>query len=567
MPDVFISYARADRKQVRLIAMALAKEGFGVWWDPKIKPGKKWNDAIRKALQRSDCVVTCWSPTSIKSDWVAAESHHGYASQSLVPIMLRACVPPLPFNVIQASDLSQWKGDPDDPEWVAALERVRDAIEKKRRPPSAAPTVEEAQAAARLAAAGAVTGATTASTADATPQYRLSRTRGRMAPRASRWVLAAVVVGVVITGGLWAADRYAPGFVRSVADRYLPGGETASVEPPITPGAFQEASLPQLPQATDTAVLEDLPPAQEPADFTPPQSAPPTTAPTAPTGTDYAGQLDSCARRLAFACPAAAGRAPLGFRQNGRMEPAERRFLATLGVPLDPVGAQSTRACSAALGASSPTAAYRSACGTLIYTTTPGAPAPVTPPQSTTDAAPQTPPPSDQTADTQDNNNRTPWGAILGAGAAIGAAILMNQGNNNNNNDDQSTPQRSPNDPGPIGYAPQPGVTRVSAPAARSALPALPGVQLSLQSVEAQLDQCLNRLARYCPQRPSGFASDGRLSSSERALLSSASLFQPAGEVSRTNYSTCQAHLSAASRPASSGAARAYLPLATACGA
>ena len=50
MPDVFISYARADRKHVRLIALALQKEGFSVWWDPKIKPGKKWNDSIRRAL-------------------------------------------------------------------------------------------------------------------------------------------------------------------------------------------------------------------------------------------------------------------------------------------------------------------------------------------------------------------------------------------------------------------------------------------------------------------------------------------------------------------------------------
>jgi adenylate cyclase len=123
--DVFISYSRSDRKRVRLIALGLAAEGFSVWWDPEIKPGAKWNDAIRKSLDNAAAVITCWSPDSVKSSWVVAETTHASNKNCLVPCTVRSCHPPIPFNMIQSADLWHWKGYAVDPDWMLLLRQVR----------------------------------------------------------------------------------------------------------------------------------------------------------------------------------------------------------------------------------------------------------------------------------------------------------------------------------------------------------------------------------------------------------------------------------------------------------
>ncbi|MDX2236033.1 MAG: toll/interleukin-1 receptor domain-containing protein [Hyphomonadaceae bacterium] len=572
MPEVFISYARADRKHVRLIALALQKEGFSVWWDPEIKPGKKWNDAIRKALSRADCVVTCWSPASAKSDWVAAESHHAYATGGFVPVMLKPCVPPLPFNVIQASDLTAWRGDPDDAEWVAALERVRAAIEGKRRPPVAAPTAEEAQAAVRAAAIGAASVGATAQAEPPPAEYALSKTRGRMKPRASRFVLAAVVVGVVITGGLWAADAAAPGLLATWAHRLAPQIFPAPPAPaesaPFTVDPIQEAALPTPPAAPPAlTLLEELPPDVAPAPIAPaPDPATPPRRPGANPGASLGGQLEACATRLAFACPAAAGRAPLGFRGNGVVDPAERRFLATLGVALDPADSGSVRTCEAALQASAPSPALRSACGTLIYPTTPAPPTQVT----ATPPATATP--------TRDPAGAQPAAPTRGVGEQLvegmirqlpGLLAQREQTREQTRDPAQSQPQQAQpsRQSAPTATTPPQTQTQSAAQqlATRTPLPGLPSVQLSIAGIDAQLDRCLNQLARYCSPPATGFAADGRISTAERALLSSTQLFQSPGALTRENLQTCEAHVQAAARPATTGATRTYLPLAAAC--
>src|SRR5262245_13271139 len=139
MTDVFISYARADRERVRLIAHGLTAEGFSVWWDPDIKPGKKWNDVIRRALGDAAAIVTCWSPRSAKSDWVIAETTHGHGRQALVPALIQRCQPPIPYNMVQSVDLTRWRGHPDDGEWIELLRQVRRLVEAKRRLAAAPP--------------------------------------------------------------------------------------------------------------------------------------------------------------------------------------------------------------------------------------------------------------------------------------------------------------------------------------------------------------------------------------------------------------------------------------------
>jgi hypothetical protein len=44
--DIFISYSRDDLAKAKQLATALEQEGWSVWWDQEIPPGKTWADYI-----------------------------------------------------------------------------------------------------------------------------------------------------------------------------------------------------------------------------------------------------------------------------------------------------------------------------------------------------------------------------------------------------------------------------------------------------------------------------------------------------------------------------------------
>ena len=40
--EIFLSYDKSDRKKVRILAEALAKQGHSIWWDRDIHGGKRY---------------------------------------------------------------------------------------------------------------------------------------------------------------------------------------------------------------------------------------------------------------------------------------------------------------------------------------------------------------------------------------------------------------------------------------------------------------------------------------------------------------------------------------------
>lgn len=62
MKHVFISYVRENKKDVDLLCGELAKHEISVWLDRNnIKPGTRWKDAIRQAIQSGAFFIACFS--------------------------------------------------------------------------------------------------------------------------------------------------------------------------------------------------------------------------------------------------------------------------------------------------------------------------------------------------------------------------------------------------------------------------------------------------------------------------------------------------------------------------
>ena len=125
MPQVFVSYARSDKRHVAKLVAALRKLGVEPWWDDDISPGASWEQTIEKALADSEAVIVCWSPASIASENVRSEARVARSRGRLVQVFLDSCDPPLFFGERQGIDLSGWNGSIRD----SRIGRLKDALE------------------------------------------------------------------------------------------------------------------------------------------------------------------------------------------------------------------------------------------------------------------------------------------------------------------------------------------------------------------------------------------------------------------------------------------------------
>ena len=126
MGHVFVSYASADRERARQIATLVAGEGWDVWWDRTIPPGRQFDEVIEEALDAATCVVVLWSTASIASSWVKTEAAEANRRKMLIPVVIEDVKIPLEFRRLQAADLAGWKGERPHPEvdkFIAAIER------------------------------------------------------------------------------------------------------------------------------------------------------------------------------------------------------------------------------------------------------------------------------------------------------------------------------------------------------------------------------------------------------------------------------------------------------------
>jgi adenylate cyclase len=133
MADVFVSYAREDEPQSKLVTDALRKDGRSVWRDEDLPAHRPYADVIQERLRSAKAVVVLWSSDACKSQWVRAEADEARSAGTLVQATLDGSIPPLPFNQIQCADLKDWKGNGETPGWqklVASVEALAGSSEK-----------------------------------------------------------------------------------------------------------------------------------------------------------------------------------------------------------------------------------------------------------------------------------------------------------------------------------------------------------------------------------------------------------------------------------------------------
>ena len=126
--EVFLSYASEDRARARDLARALEGQGWRVWWDRKILPGRSFGQVIEEQLDSVKCVLVLWSKASVASDWVEAEAARARQRGILVPVLIDDVGSriPIEFSRLHAANLQHWQGDANDEEFrelVAAIAR------------------------------------------------------------------------------------------------------------------------------------------------------------------------------------------------------------------------------------------------------------------------------------------------------------------------------------------------------------------------------------------------------------------------------------------------------------
>ena len=142
MSDIFVSYASADRDRARAVAQALTDQGWSVWWDRTIPPGRQFDEVIEEALDSARCVVVLWSKASVASQWVKTEAAEAMRRKILVPVLIEDVKIPLEFRRLQAADLSTWTGGNTHEEVRKFFASIGTNVGQEARPTS--PTGSEA---------------------------------------------------------------------------------------------------------------------------------------------------------------------------------------------------------------------------------------------------------------------------------------------------------------------------------------------------------------------------------------------------------------------------------------
>jgi TIR domain len=120
--DVFISYAREDRKYVEKLIAYLKSKDLSVWADNRIDYGEQWWRTITANLRSCLAMVVVMTPEADKSKWVEREILLADdLNKPFFPLLLRGQKFPI-FVATQFHDVSDGAMPPSD--FIEALKRA-----------------------------------------------------------------------------------------------------------------------------------------------------------------------------------------------------------------------------------------------------------------------------------------------------------------------------------------------------------------------------------------------------------------------------------------------------------
>ncbi len=135
MADIFLSYAREDKKKAEMLANALESQGWTVFWDgTSLLKGQDFKAVIDKAIQQVGCMVVAWSEASKQSDWVRGEAGIGRERNILVPILFEPVEPPIAFRSLHTENLTDWDGEADAPDFLKLCKAINERIKSETAP-------------------------------------------------------------------------------------------------------------------------------------------------------------------------------------------------------------------------------------------------------------------------------------------------------------------------------------------------------------------------------------------------------------------------------------------------
>ena len=94
----------------------------------------EWDRDIQRALAEAVAVVVLWSWASVNSHYVRAEARHAAQRRALVPVMINACEPPMPFGEFQSIDSTSWRDAGHMDAVIAAIVGAIERIQSGRPP-------------------------------------------------------------------------------------------------------------------------------------------------------------------------------------------------------------------------------------------------------------------------------------------------------------------------------------------------------------------------------------------------------------------------------------------------
>ncbi|KQM85662.1 hypothetical protein ASE70_17670 [Sphingomonas sp. Leaf22] len=134
--DLFVSYKSKDRPRVAPLVAALEADGICVWWDAHIGGGTEWRETIGRELAAARCVLVVWSnrSTGPEGSFVRDEATRALRRGAYMPVCIDPVEPPLGFGETQALPLIGWKGNSNDPRYLAVLAAVQAVLAGRERP-------------------------------------------------------------------------------------------------------------------------------------------------------------------------------------------------------------------------------------------------------------------------------------------------------------------------------------------------------------------------------------------------------------------------------------------------